>query len=163
MDLGHVRSALQALKREGDPKWADRTARELVKDIKRTAPKDTGQYRTQWAVRQRKRGVKYKTVIHISPGTRKLPVPYNYDRKTYADLWKWLEDGTIPHEIRPRKARILRFEYPQGSGQIMYRHVVQHPGTKPTRHAAKSMRRVLPREMKRTIKDVKKRHIWLKR
>lgn len=42
----------------------------------------------------------------------------------------FIEAGSKPHEIRPRKAKFLRFE--QG-GQVRFAKRVYHPGTKPAR------------------------------
>jgi hypothetical protein len=39
----------------------------------------------------------------------------------------FVEDDTRPHEIRPRNARMLRWE--QG-GEVRFARVVQHPGTR---------------------------------
>lgn len=40
----------------------------------------------------------------------------------------FVNDGTRPHIIRPRRASVLRF---QVGGQTVYARVVHHPGTKP--------------------------------
>lgn len=40
----------------------------------------------------------------------------------------YVEEGTRPHEIRARRARVLAF---QVGGQTVYRARVMHPGTKP--------------------------------
>lgn len=41
----------------------------------------------------------------------------------------FVENGTRPHEIRARRARMLAWEEPQGDWH--FARVVQHPGTKP--------------------------------
>lgn len=164
-DFEKIRNELTALKKEvNKTEWSNKVAKELVKEIKRRAPKDTGAYARQWAIRHRKRNTPYKTVIRISPGNRKLPGPYNYDNIRYDQLFKWLEfEGTQSHIITPRKASILRFEYPKGSGQIIFRHRVRHPGTKPTPHVRPAMRDILPHSMQRKFLDMKQRFVWLKR
>lgn len=42
-------------------------------------------------------------------------------------------NGTRPHIIRPRKAKMLRF-YSQKGGAFVFRSVVHHPGTRPNRY-----------------------------
>lgn len=39
-----------------------------------------------------------------------------------------IEDGSRPHTIRPRRARILAFDV---GGRRVFTHIVRHPGTKP--------------------------------
>jgi len=46
------------------------------------------------------------------------------------DYASYLEFGTDPHVIRAKKAKALRFMYPQFSGNYVYRKQVMHPGTK---------------------------------
>jgi hypothetical protein len=43
---------------------------------------------------------------------------------------RFLEHGTRPHRIQPRRARVLRFSV---GGHTIFRRSVRHPGTKPTR------------------------------
>ncbi len=40
----------------------------------------------------------------------------------------FVEQGTVPHEIRPMQASALAFEI---GGQLIFRKLVRHPGTKP--------------------------------
>lgn len=40
----------------------------------------------------------------------------------------YVAHGTRPHEIRPRNARVLRFEI---GGEVIYATKVNHPGTQP--------------------------------
>lgn len=42
----------------------------------------------------------------------------------------YIEDGSPPHEIRARNAKALRFV---SGGETVFRKVVHHPGTKPTK------------------------------
>lgn len=42
--------------------------------------------------------------------------------------WRWVIGGTRPHEIRPRNARALSFEW---RGEQVFFRRVQHPGTHP--------------------------------
>ncbi len=43
------------------------------------------------------------------------------------DYWTFVNFGTKPHIIRPRRASVLRFEK---EGAIVFAKVVRHPGTK---------------------------------
>ena len=159
--LKTIRGALERLQKENMKGWQDKAARELITEIKKTAPKDTGKYAQQWRVRRRNDRTKYKTVVHISPGTKKLP-GVNYDNKTYQDLFTWLEfTGTKPHVIRPRRARMLHWIGKDGMHH--FRFEVHHPGTTATPHVRPAMRRILPRSMQRAIKGLKERHVWLRR
>lgn len=160
--LKTIRGQLERLKKEAEPGWQDGAASALVSEIKRRAPKDTTQYSKQWKVRRRRNRTKYKTVIHISPGNKKLPGA-NYGNKTYQDLFGWLEfTGTVKHEIVPRRARMLSW-VDKNSGIRRFAMRVMHPGTKPTPHVRPAMRAILPREMQRAIKGIVNRHVWLKR
>lgn len=49
-------------------------------------------------------------------------------------------EGSKPHEIRPRRARALKFVH---RGRIRYAHRVYHPGTKPNRYLTDNLRRVV--------------------
>lgn len=49
-------------------------------------------------------------------------------------------EGTRPHVIRPRRARVLRFAR---YGRINYRMRVFHPGTKPNRYLTDNLPRVV--------------------
>ena len=51
----------------------------------------------------------------------------NRDRKAH-----WLEHGTRPHVIRPRRAKALRFFW-RKIDQVVYFRQVNHPGTRPYR------------------------------
>jgi hypothetical protein len=84
-------------------------------------------------------------------------------------IYGYVNDGTRPHIIRPRRARALRFRTPYraktrvgkissrrgGYGDtVVYTRIVQHPGTK-ARGFAKAIqqkwRELLPRTMQRAI------------
>ena len=49
-------------------------------------------------------------------------------------------NGTRPHEIRPKHARMLRFSH---RGKIVYARRVMHPGTRPNRYLSDNLRRVV--------------------
>lgn len=68
-------------------------------------------------------------------GTFRIVVA-NIDRKA-----TWIENGTPPHLILPRRATILRFT--SRSGGVVFARQVNHPGTKPYRILATALRRGL--------------------
>lgn len=49
-------------------------------------------------------------------------------------------DGTKPHLIRPNTAHMLRFV---SKGQIVFAHMVRHPGTPANRYLTDNMRRIV--------------------
>ena len=49
-------------------------------------------------------------------------------------------EGTKPHLIRPNTAHMLRF---YSKGQIVFAHMVRHPGTPANRYLTDNMRRVI--------------------
>lgn len=53
----------------------------------------------------------------------------------------FVEHGTPRHDIHPRRAKMLRFEW--GGTMIFRRHVV-HPGTKPRPFMAEAQRKATP-------------------
>lgn len=59
------------------------------------------------------------------------------------EVWNWLDQGTRPHVIRPRRARRLRFVT---SGRVVWARQVNHPGTKP-RAWSKMIKHKYQREM----------------
>ena len=70
---------------------------------------------------------------------------------------KWIEDGTKPHVIKPRRAKLLRFR--AKSGALVFARKVNHPGTKPYRFlyggarvAGRHMGRLLKVGMRRLAK-----------
>jgi HK97 gp10 family phage protein len=54
----------------------------------------------------------------------------------------FVEDGTPPHLILPRRASMLRFE--SRSGETVYSPYVHHPGTKPNPFARRAVERMSP-------------------
>lgn len=49
-------------------------------------------------------------------------------------------EGTRAHEIRPRRAKVLRFVH---RGVVRYETRVWHPGTKPNRYLTDNLRKVV--------------------
>lgn len=62
----------------------------------------------------------------------------------------YVEFGTVPHEIRPVRARALRFV--TEAGEVVFTKLVRHPGTKPNPF--------IKRTMERTAKQLEKE--WVK-
>lgn len=55
-------------------------------------------------------------------------------RGTIADLWRWTNDGTRAHVIKPRFKTILRFST---GGRVVFARRVRHPGTRGQKHDEK--------------------------
>lgn len=55
------------------------------------------------------------------------------------DYAAFVNDGTRPHVIRPKRAKVLRFTV---GGQVVYAKVVNHPGTKPNPFLDRALREV---------------------
>lgn len=56
------------------------------------------------------------------------------------DYAAFVNDGTAPHIIRPRNARVLRFVV---GGQVVYARVVHHPGTRANPFLDRALREVV--------------------
>ena len=54
----------------------------------------------------------------------------------FGDIVKFLEDGTKPHVIRPRRAKALRFEL---GDKIVFAKKVHHPGIKARKFIQKTL------------------------
>src|SRR5262245_34610076 len=78
---------------------------------KRLCPVDTGRLRSSITTE----------LVRSAGGVPIVRVGTNVD---YAQA---VHDGTRPHIIRPRRARVLRFT---SRGQVVYARVVHHPGTR---------------------------------
>ena len=52
-----------------------------------------------------------------------------------------VREGTKPHEIRPTKAKALRFEW---NGEVIFRMLVHHPGTFPNAYHKRVLARLFP-------------------
>ena len=62
----------------------------------------------------------------------KIGSPLNYARVHH--------EGSKPHLIRPNTAHMLRFV---SKGQIVFAHMVRHPGTPANRYLTDNMRRII--------------------
>ena len=85
------------------------------------------------------------------------------------EIYGYVERGTPPHTIRPRRAKYLRFREAYGRktrvgnlrsyrgggvGRFVYRQRVRHPGTKPrdfTKLVVKNAKRIAAKEIQGTI------------
>lgn len=52
----------------------------------------------------------------------------------------WHHEGTLPHKITASKARALRF---RAAGVPIYRHSVNHPGTRPNPYLTAALKEVI--------------------
>jgi HK97 gp10 family phage protein len=66
-----------------------------------------------------------KNSIAVVAGQNQVYVGPDVSQAPYA---AFVEYGTEPHEITPKKARVLAFRV---QGQLVYAKKVQHPGTRP--------------------------------
>lgn len=62
----------------------------------------------------------------------------------------FVREGTRPHEIRPRKARVLRFEY---QGEVVFAMKVNHPGTWPNPYHKRALALLRP-AIQRIVRDM---------
>jgi len=65
----------------------------------------------------------------------------------------YVEYGTVPHEIRPVYASVLRFEV---EGRIVFTHLVHHPGTRAqpfVRETAEATRQKIPELWNEIVRD----------
>lgn len=53
----------------------------------------------------------------------------------------YVRDGTRPHVITPKNAKMLRFVV---NGQVVYARMVHHPGTKPNRFDERTVEKATP-------------------
>lgn len=93
------------------------------------APKDTGGYSRAITSRDISGG-------NVSGFEMLSPFP----------LSKFIQQGTRPHTIAPRRARMLRFYWPK-AGSVVFARRVQHPGTKPNQFYQRALIRWRPEAM----------------
>jgi len=99
-----------------------RVAREVEARAKQLAPVDTGRLRSSITVRPSLslRGPSVRVSADVSYAT-------------------YVENGTRPHEIRPRRRKALKFKV---GGRTVFATVVHHPGTKGVHFMARAVREV---------------------
>ena len=113
----------------------------LMREIKKRANYDTGQYRN--AFRQGK----------IKKETAEITTPMG-------QLMIWLEHtGTKPHIITPKHAKVLHWV--NEGGQDVFAMRVRHPGTKATPHIGPSIDYFLPVWNDYIFTQLKKEYGWL--
>jgi HK97 gp10 family phage protein len=117
------RAALNRQIRGASRAELDRAARQVMNRAKILAPVDTGRLRASIRVEAR-RTLGLRTVYTI--GSDVYYAPY-------------VNDGTRPHTIRPRRGKALRFTI---GGRVVYARVVHHPGTRPRPFLDRALREV---------------------
>lgn len=101
---------LQAVKRR---EWATKFTRAVDRTtdrLDRTVPVKTGRLKRSRRVRISTTGSRFSATVEYTQ-------PYG----------EMLDQGTRPHVIRPRRARVLRFV---SGGRVVYTRRVNHPGTR---------------------------------
>lgn len=99
-----------------------RVAREVEARAKQLAPVDTGRLRASISAQPR---------VTFRGPTVRVTADVNYAT--------FVENGTRPHVIRPRRAQVLKFKV---GGRTVYAKVVHHPGTKGVHFMAKAVQQV---------------------
>lgn len=96
------------------------TAKQIQADVKGLAPVDTGAYRDSIKVSNTKvDGTVLTTNIYTNVNVKSLSTGNKYN------LGFLLETGTLPHKIKPVKAKVLHFEI---NGEDIFATEVNHPG-----------------------------------
>jgi hypothetical protein len=97
---------------------------------------------------------KFKAVIQAGPARVGIRVTLQNASEslgkyggTIGDLWRWHNEGTQPHTIQPRFAKILRFVV--GTVAVFAR-LVNHPGMKGKRHTQRINRLLRGFEQRQT-------------
>jgi hypothetical protein len=111
----------------------------------------------------------WKHNVHFTLGR---PSPYERECATNDAIYGYVDGGTKPHLIRPRRARRLRFKTGYrakttpgvigstgggASGPVVYARAVRHPGTKARKFAdaiAKKAEKMLLAELDKAMKDI---------
>ena len=96
----------------------------LLREVKRTAPADTGAYAASWRL-----GTADARFVRL--------------RTSMPALFEILEfTGGRPHAIRPVRAKFLHW-IDRRTGRDIFRRMVQHPGAPPTPHARPALKRMM--------------------
>lgn len=117
------RAALSRTIRGASRNELDAAARQVLNRAKILAPVDTGRLRASIRI-ESKRTLTLRTIYTI--GSDVFYAPY-------------VNDGTRPHQIRPKRAKALRFKV---GGRTVFAAVVNHPGTKPNPFLDRALREV---------------------
>ncbi|SCF98448.1 Bacteriophage HK97-gp10, putative tail-component [Streptomyces sp. MnatMP-M17] len=104
------RAALNRTIRGANRRELEAAGRQLLNRARILAPVDTGRLRA--SLRQEfRRTYTLRPMVTVGSDVEYAP---------------WVNDGTGPHIIRPRRAQALRFVV---GGRVVYAKVVHHPGT----------------------------------
>ena len=63
----------------------------------------------------------------------------------------YVREGTAPHEIRPKRAKALRWTEP--SGEVVFSRLVHHPGTKANPYHVRTVQTLMP-EVQRIVNEM---------
>jgi hypothetical protein len=101
------------------PKATVLNAREITAAVKRTMQQSADEAQRDFEATTA--GWQHKVPFIQVPGPDYIVVG------TEDEIWQYQDEGTRPHPIVPRNAKVLRF--PAG-GRVVYTKRVNHPGTK---------------------------------
>ena len=112
------------LKASGFAKWIGEAAKKLQSGTQQALSRTAEAAATYAKLSRLYKSHTYglRSSIHTKVGTGQAIVSAN------ARYASWVENGTRPHVIVPRRKTWLRFEQ---AGQIRFAKSVQHPGTQP--------------------------------
>jgi hypothetical protein len=99
-------------------------APQVLNRAKILAPVDTGRLRASGRI-------EYSSFFSFRP---KATIVFDTDYSAFVN------DGTRPHIIRPKNAKVLRFNV---GGRVVYAKVVHHPGTRPRPFLDRALREVV--------------------
>ncbi|MEW2127109.1 HK97 gp10 family phage protein [Streptomyces sp. NPDC007259] len=117
------RAALNRTIRGASRNELDDAARQVLNRAKVLAPVDTGRLRASIRIESR-RTLTLRSVYTIGSDVHYAP---------------YVNDGTRPHVIRPKRAKALRFNV---GGRTVFAAVVNHPGTRANPFLDRALREV---------------------
>jgi hypothetical protein len=117
------RAALNRTIRGASRNELDAAARQVLNRAKILAPVDTGRLRASIRIESR-RTLTLRTIYTI--GSDVFYAPY-------------VNDGTRPHQIRPKTKKALKFRV---GGRTVFAAVVNHPGTRPNPFLDRALREI---------------------
>lgn len=106
--------------------YLDRRLRVLQTKAVATAPIDTGRLKSRITVKETHRGKELEGMVGTNPGVAGV-TGYGY----------WQHEGVKPHDIKPVRAKALRFMM---NGTVVYLARVRHPGFAATRYLTRWLR-----------------------
>ena len=147
--LKTVKGQLERLRRDGNftaKQIRAQCAKELVKELRKTAPKDTGEYSKSIQIKSNR-----KTRSVIGP-----------TRKRNITIHDYITQGTKPHPIVPVKAKALHW-VDKHTGQHHFSQYVWHPGTAKNDYMKKALKKILPKAFRNSLAGITKKHAWLRK